>query len=162
MAPEKMEHPEWVAAGVSLGEMARANNWWVGDWLNYGTARWGEKYVEAAKITGFDPKTLRNIASVVSRFDLSRRRDNLDFTHHAEVAALESDQQDEWLDRAISLKLSTADLRLALKADQRGARSGNDANGDCTEGHETGKIVVCPQCGFELASVGARETDESE
>ncbi len=150
-----MEHPEWVAAGLGLGEMARVNNWWVGDWLNYGTTRWGEKYVEAAKITGFDPKTLRNIASVVSRFDLSRRRDNLDFTHHAEVAALDPDQQDEWLDRATELKLSTADLRLALRADQRGLKSAGNDNA----GNETDNVVVCPQCGYKLAPAAGTETD---
>jgi hypothetical protein len=70
-----MEHPDWVAAGLSLGELGRVSNWWVGDWLRYGTSRWGEKYAEAARITGFDGKTLRNIVYVVSRFDLSRRRD---------------------------------------------------------------------------------------
>lgn len=156
--PRQIDRGAWVAAGRRIGEYGRVSNWWVGDWINYGNARWGEKYAEAARITGFDPKTLRNIASVVSRFDLSRRRDNLDFTHHAEVAALDRDQQDEWLDRAVALKLSTVDLRQALKADQRGLKSAQDS-GECKAGNETENVVVCPQCGYKLAAVGSIAID---
>lgn len=160
VAPENMEHPEWVAAGLSLGEMGRVNNWWVGDWLHYGNARWGEKYSEAARITGLDGKTLRNIAYVTSRFDLSRRRDKLHFTHHAEVAALDPGQQDVWLDRAIELKLSAADLRLALKTDQRGLKAADDTDDNCAEVTPTTDFVVCPQCGFKLLPEDEPETDD--
>lgn len=143
-----MEHPEWVAVGLSLGEMGRVNNWWVGDWLHYGTNRWGEKYVEAAKITGFDGKTLRNIVYVASRFDLSRRRDKLTFTHHAEVAALESDQQDEWLDHALALKLSATDLRLELRTNLRGrASTGSEPPKEPT----SLDAIVCPNCGHRIS-----------
>ena len=52
--------------------MSRVSSWWVGDWLQYGTSKWGEKYSEAARITGYDVKTLRNIVYVAKRFSLSR------------------------------------------------------------------------------------------
>ena len=38
--------------------------------------------MEASRITGLDAKTLRNIAYVAARFDLSRRRDKLTWTLH--------------------------------------------------------------------------------
>jgi hypothetical protein len=127
------------------------NNWWVGDWVRYGNARWGEKYTEAARVTGLDAKTLRNIAYVASRFHLSRRRDNLSWTHHAELAALPPVQQDQWLDRARSLRLSPGDLRLELRAAQRAPRSAgetarrflNTVTGD-TVADDT---FACPHCG---------------
>jgi len=38
--------------------------------------------------------SLRNNKWVADRVELSRRRDNLSFAHHAEVAKLEPDEQD--------------------------------------------------------------------
>lgn len=140
----RLEHPEWVGWGRRLGTMSRVSNWWVGDWLQYGAARWGEKYTEAARITGYDVKTLRNIAYVAKQFDSSRRRDNLTWTHHAEVAALPSEQQDEWLDRAVILRLSPGDLRLELRASQRPPKASAGEEGV----HEGGVgRLSCPHCG---------------
>jgi hypothetical protein len=114
-----LEHPEWVAAGRRLGAIGRSNQWWMGDWLRYGAAKWGEKYVEASRITGYDVGSLRNMASLATQFSLSRRRDNLTWCHHAAVASLEASEQDYWLDRAIALKLSVADLRVELRTARR-------------------------------------------
>jgi hypothetical protein len=43
-------------------------------------------------------QTCRNAASIANAFELSRRRDNLTFKHHAEVAALSPDEADALLD----------------------------------------------------------------
>ena len=43
---------EWSQSGRRLGVIGRASGWWIGDWLNYGNARFGERYVRAARITG--------------------------------------------------------------------------------------------------------------
>jgi hypothetical protein len=149
-APAQLDRPGWLAAGISLAEFGRVNNWWVGDWIRYGNTRWGRKYTEVARITGLDSKTLRNIAYVASRFDLSRRRDNLTWTHHAEVAALAPEQQDEWLDRAVALRLSPGDLRLELRGMQRGLR-GSGASCKDAGASETDDVdedtVTCPRCG---------------
>jgi hypothetical protein len=148
--PSQIDRAGWLAAGISLAEFGRVNNWWVGDWIRYGSARWGEKYTDAARITGLDSKTLRNIAHVASRFELSRRRDNLTWTHHAEVAALTPEQQDEWLDRAGALRLSPGDLRLELRAAQRALR-GTVAPCEYADANEADDVdeetVMCPRCG---------------
>jgi hypothetical protein len=135
--------------------MSRVSNWWVGDWLQYGAARWGEKYSEAARITGYDVKTLRNIAYVAKRFDSSRRRDNLTWTHHAEVAALAPEQQDEWLDRALALRLSPGDLRIELRAAQRAVESSSP---DEASLEQDGGEFSCPHCGGAIALSELRGT----
>jgi hypothetical protein len=141
-----LERPEWIQWGQKLGAMSRVSNWWVGDWLQYGTSRWGEKYSEAARITGYDIKTLRNYAYVAKRFDLSRRRDKLTWSHHAEVAALEPDEQDRWLDRATVDQLSVADLRTELHSAQRASRAAADV-GEPDSSDAQQHAMTCPYCG---------------
>jgi hypothetical protein len=146
---EDMGHPEWVASGRRLGAIGRGAQWWLGDWLLYGAAKWGEKYVEASKITGYDVGSLRNMASLASQFDSSRRRDNLTWGHHAAIASLDPGEQEHWLDRAIALRLSVADLRIELRAARRGHRE--TAESQSLPRHTSAADgVVCPNCGHTM------------
>jgi hypothetical protein len=141
-----MDHPQWVAVGRRLGGISRSNQWWLGDWLRYGTAKWGERYVEAAKITGYDVRSLANMASLAGCFEMSRRRDNLTWSHHAVVAALDPDEQDTWLDMAAAERLSVADLRIELRSVER-QRGGQERA--CAEpAMEDVSGFICPQCGY--------------
>jgi len=117
--PDGMDYPEWIAAGRRLGVIGRGSQWWIGDWLLFGTARFGERYVEASRVTGYDPKSLRNMRYVASRVPVSLRRDNLRWSHHALLAALEPEEQEIWLDRAVNSRLSVADLRGELRTAMR-------------------------------------------
>jgi hypothetical protein len=139
-----LEHPEWVEVGRQFGAMSRVSNWWIGDWIEYGTAKWGEKYVEAARITGYDVKSLRNIAWVARQVDLSRRRDNLRWSHHETIAALEPQEQDAWLDRALADRFSVSDLRIELRSSQRASKAADDDRG---EPGQPDASMVCPHCG---------------
>jgi hypothetical protein len=156
--PDGLDRNAWISAGVRLGGLSRSSNWWVGDWLRYGTEKWGEKYVTAAKITGYDPHTLENMVYVASRFDISLRRENLSWSHHFLVAALDREQQDYWLDLAASEGISVSDLRVELRAAQRRLRSsrpdsGQNVEGDGLEGDgNEATATTCPRCGFELMS----------
>lgn len=75
--PGYIEQHAWMAAGPSLGEMARVSNSWVGDRLRDWTMRCGESCAEAARVAGIDTKIMRSILEAAWRFDLSRRRDKL-------------------------------------------------------------------------------------
>src|ERR1044072_3326935 len=111
-----LARPEWLVVGGRLGGISRCNQWWLGDWVRYGTEKWGEKYTRAAKITGYDPRSLANMASISAAFDSSRRRDDLTWSHHVTVAGLPEEEQERWLDRAAAENLSVADLRTELRA----------------------------------------------
>ena len=65
---------EWVEQGRWLGAIGRGSGWWIGDWVRYGSVRYGDKYAAAAQVTGYDVQSLMNMSYVASRFDASRRR----------------------------------------------------------------------------------------
>jgi hypothetical protein len=155
MPDEDMDYRKWILEGRRIGAIGRGSPWWVGDWLHYGTTRWGERYLEAVKITGYDSKSLRNLRYVSSRFALSLRRDNLTWSHHALLAAMEPDEQRHWLDRAVANRFSVEDLRIELRTAQRGGYAAR-ARLDELQLDEHSEpacrpILVCPQCGYEAA-----------
>ena len=146
---EGLDAREWVRAGKRLGAMTRCSQWWLGDWVRYGTAKWGEKYKEASRITGYDIQTLRNIAYVAGRIDPSRRRDKLTWSHHAEVSALEVEEQERWLDLAVAERMSVADLRIELRSVRREERRAAAEPDTSSPEVET---VKCPACEHEFAA----------
>jgi hypothetical protein len=106
---------DWIEQGRWLGAVGRASGWWMGDWIRYGNARYGEKYGQAARLTGYDCQSLMNMAYVAGRYEVSRRRESLSFSHHAELAALPPRDQELWLDRVEAGALSVRALRLELR-----------------------------------------------
>jgi hypothetical protein len=110
---------EWAAQGRWLGTIARGSGWWLGDWIRYGRARYGDKYRPAAEATGYDVQSLMNMAYVAGRFAPERRRAELSFSHHAEVAGLTPDEQKLWLDRCQARVLSARALRKELRDARR-------------------------------------------
>jgi DNA modification methylase len=110
---------QWEAAGRALRSIEGSVHWWIGDWLNYGERAYGDKYKEALKATGLEYQTLRDDKWVAGKIELSRRRDNLPFFHHKDVAALPPDEQDSWLKLAEEgsdgKKWSREKLRLEIK-----------------------------------------------
>jgi hypothetical protein len=135
---------EWTAVGRRLGTMGRCGQWGLGDWIRYGNTRFGEKYTRAAKITGYDVQTLTNMVYVASKFEISRRREMLSWSHHETLAALDPHDQNFWLERAVAEKLSVADLRTELRSARRHSKTstaGTDKPDDATA------TLVCPFCG---------------
>ena len=107
---------EWKALGSRLREVKDNLLWWLGDWLAYGERHYGETYDAARAATRYKIGTLRNAKYVAQRIDPSRRRDNLSWSHHYEVAALEPAEADRWLDRAVAEHWSQKRLRAEIAA----------------------------------------------
>lgn len=152
---------EWLESGRKLGLLGRNVPWWIGDWLRYGNHAYGERYVRAARVTGYDVQTLMNMVYVASHFPATRRRGSLSWSHHAELAALDPDEQDSWLDRAEAERLSVRCLRQELRTHLRAADAAEQEK--LTESRDTADApaseeepIVCPSCGhpFETATNG--------
>ncbi|MGH7085947.1 MAG: hypothetical protein ACREFN_13255 [Acetobacteraceae bacterium] len=86
----------------------------LGDWWAFGEARYGERkaVVEAEDWDGPAYQTCRNSAAVCTAFpEMSRRRDNLSFSHHAEVAALPAAEADALAEAAKRADLPDSEVR---------------------------------------------------
>lgn len=148
--------PDWNEAGRRLGAIGRGVGWWIGDWLLYGNHRFGERYVRAKRLTGYDVQTLMNMAYVASRFDPARRRANLSFSHHAELAAEAPEDQERWLARSETEGLSVRCLREARRG-ERGAQRGGSGHSSPARSRGAGDELVCPRCGVRLNLSRERE-----
>jgi hypothetical protein len=105
--------------------MLNSSTWWIADWLIYGETAFPERYREGIHRTALCYQTLRNYAWVARRYEMSRRRDSLTFSHHAEVASLEQPEQDYWLRKAEEYSWSRNELRVQVRASlsERASRS---------------------------------------
>lgn len=139
LLPEQTTYEEWQRLGQQLKVMQGGVLWWLGDWVRFGERKYGEKYTQEIEITGYDYDTINGARWVADKIEFVRRRTNLSWSHHKEVAGFETPaEQDAWLDRAEAEGLSRSELRSAIKkskfleaqclvADAAVARSGRHA-----------------------------------
>lgn len=109
-----LTYEQWAAIGRYLGALRDLTAWALGDWLLRGE-RTFDGWEQAIEGTGRSEGTLRNYLYVSSRIARSRRRENLSFTHHREVAAMEPRDQVEWLEKAVAERWSSGTLRIAIR-----------------------------------------------
>jgi len=135
MIQEGTSYNDWEKIGSALAQIKDAHQFWIGDWILFGENRYGEQYAQALEVTSLGYQTLRDCKWVANQVELSRRRDNLSWSHHAEVAGLEPKQQDKWLNKAEKDKLSTKQLREAIKGSKTleniTEQDGTDLCGKC-------------------------------
>ena len=118
---------EWIDFGRKLKQVEGAIQWWIGDWLRYGEKTYGEKYAEALEATEYEEGSLRTIKWVSGAVEMSLRRDNLSWSHHKEVAALEPEEQAKLLDWTEKENVSVKDLRAEIKQKDQPAPAPNPA-----------------------------------
>jgi len=68
---EELSFEEWDDLGQKLAPIAKSIGFIIGDWINYGEKRWGDRYEEALERTGMAYQTLRNYAYVARKVHLS-------------------------------------------------------------------------------------------
>lgn len=122
--PEELSLEDWSAIGRKLCRTDQVVKWWLGDWAAFGAGdkerkqkdwrKYG-KLKEFAEANGIDYGTLRNLAWVSRSITLSRRRDNVQWSKHAEVAPLPGEQQERWLEKVEADDLSCAELRRQIR-----------------------------------------------
>lgn len=111
----ELDFDDWQRLGATLHRIEQSVQWWVGDWLNYGAAAYGEKYAQAVDVTGTAFSTLQNYAWVSKQIEPSRRRPALSWSHHREVAGLDPTGQDRWLAAAETEGWSKGQLERELR-----------------------------------------------
>lgn len=134
---EGLEPKEWIDGVVKplrdlIDTMHGSALWWWGDALAYGERKYGEMYTQALEQSDYNYGTLRNAKLVSERIELSRRHDNLSWSHHAEVALTIEDKNErtQWLKRAEKEGLSKSDLRKAIRISKSGRESQDPPNTD--------------------------------
>lgn len=121
--PESLSYDAWVAIGHELKKYETGIQWWIGDWIAFGERRYGEMYANA--IDESQAKTWRNYVYVAQSVKTSRRRDNVSWSHHAEIASLKPAQQEElldWCEQPVVEKTGDVRPRAALRAEIRKRR----------------------------------------
>ena len=116
---QSLDRGEWKALWPVLRGWAGSLNWLIGDWINFGKARWGEKYALALELTDFEYQMLRDCAWVASKVHLSYRYDKLSHTHHREVAPLRKRDQRRFLKAAAEQGWTVSQLRRAIREDAK-------------------------------------------
>ena len=128
---------EWIAIGNDLALIHKAQRWWWGDWLAHGEHAYGEMYSQAMGESGLEYGSLANAVWVSRQIPSSRRRENLSWSIHREVAHLPPEEQDKHLDMAEQESLTVKGLRALVKPKAL-----------CVE-HQW--ITKCRLCGQQLA-----------
>jgi len=113
------EYTTWIDQGRALARSHSGTQWELGDWWNEGSDRqYGTGETEAAKV-GVALKTLQNYATIARAFDSSRRREDVSFSLHAELATYDDEYQDELLDKAIANEWSVRELHDTIHPKRR-------------------------------------------
>jgi len=114
--PENLSRAKWERIGKELRRVEGATQWWIGDWWNY-PAQYGERkaIVEANEdLPAF--QSCVNAGNVAAKIETNRRRLLVPWSVHAEVAALEPDQQDTLLAEAEREKVTVREVRAKVRA----------------------------------------------
>ncbi len=109
-----------------LQHITGCSNWLWGDALAFAGNKWGNrytqsKYEQAFAHTALAIPTLRAARHTAERIPIDRRRAELTYSHHCEIAYSYPDPavQDQWLDRAIEENWSVPQLRKAIRLDKQ-------------------------------------------
>lgn len=116
--PDNLDLEGWLHQVGLFKLMHGAVQFWLGDALRFGEERFGELHTQALEEHSY--QTLANVMWVSKAIPGSRRREAevLSWSHHAEVAALEPEQQESWLERAQGEGMSVRQLRAGIRASQ--------------------------------------------
>lgn len=117
--PPDISYDKCEALAAMLGQLHRTSQWLLGDLLNHIERVYGETYAQAAEATGLTKGALMNYTWVCSKIPRSRRRPQVHFSTHMEVAALEPAEQDHWLKEAEKNRWTKEELRHARKAESK-------------------------------------------
>jgi len=108
----KLTATEFKALLTTLGAMNNSAPWALGDAINYGENRFGEKYAQWIDVANVSYERLRIYAWIANRYKKARREPRLSFEVHRELAFIKDDEeQDKMLELAAGEGWSSKDVR---------------------------------------------------
>jgi len=113
-----IEYDQWLTLMATLQQLSTAFQFAIGDALNYGQKRYGEKYAQAMDATGCAYQSLANWSWVASHVPLDNRVAGLSWTHHRLVAHLGTSEQKNVLESAKSRGISVTEFERELKGEE--------------------------------------------
>ena len=112
---------EWEAVGDQIEKIDSSIQFYIGDWINFGSEKWERgRYEKVLEHVKYEPQTLRVYAYVTARFtqdfrkELLTRINNLPFTQLRILAKLPDPEVVEFLLRANEGNWSTRRLEEAV------------------------------------------------
>lgn len=108
----------WGALVERLTRQHKRLEWAIGDAINFAEQAYeGHKYEQWIEETGLSENTLSTMRWVSERIDPLRRRKDVGWSHHREVAALPPEKQDALLERAADKGMTRWEVRQAAKVE---------------------------------------------
>lgn len=90
----------WQAVTEKLFEADQALQWWIGDAIEFGESRYGEKYSQVLDDTEYSYSHIKNMAWVSRSYETSDRSDVLQWTHHQLLAPMQTEERQNWIELA--------------------------------------------------------------
>ena len=104
-------YADWETFGKMLATVSGSIMWFLGDWINFGEAKFGEKYTQAMNFTKYDYGTLANAAYCCRKYEPKDRRPRLSWRHHFDCARFELGDRTAILDQVERMDMSSTQLR---------------------------------------------------
>lgn len=137
LVDEDADYDRYEAIGRFLSSSFDAARWWLVDWLIFGEGVFGDRFYQATEATGLSEETLRSFVRLGEQVTRGHRRPDLHFSHHREVAKLNPEEQDYWLQRAVDRSLSARELREEIVQ----ARADSTTSSEPESGHPDVELV---------------------
>ena len=116
--PQNMRYEAFCESVAAHEYMGESVNWWIGDLLVFGYDKFGEdKTLQAINATRKKPDTLSSYKWVAESIEPARRRQELSWSAHKEVAMLDPCEQDRMLQMAVDHHLSSREIRKMCKGE---------------------------------------------
>jgi hypothetical protein len=89
----QLDYDDWIRLMGTLTRLEKSVQFAIGDALNYGNSRYGEKYTQAIEATGLTYQALANYSWVAQAVPIGNRRGMVSWSHHRAAAKLPPNEQ---------------------------------------------------------------------
>lgn len=106
---------QWEDCGKFIRKAEGAVHFWIGDWLNYGEAHYGETYTQAIDATNYDYQTIANDKWLSNKIQLSLRKETISNNHYQTIASLPEKEKEYWVDELVKDLIPVRELKQKIR-----------------------------------------------